>query len=237
MRLRNSLVLVLALTTAGYGCSKSDGAADSTKSGGDSAKGALSSKGAEERLKKAGWTIESSEDQHENWSSLYIDVKKGKDDDQRSATIWIDAFAETVEGAPKPELTMGKGALIRFGWEPTLDKKPAPALAPFVKDVAAISTPEKATDNLFSDTKFGDAVKKWDLAEMGDRSGGRLSPSGVVYNHRFLAGDAGVLAIETVYYEKAIAEGTARLVGTTLVAVKADDDATKKELYDILGGS
>ncbi|MDC0741696.1 hypothetical protein [Polyangium mundeleinium] len=75
-------------------------------------------------------------------------------------------------------------------------------------------------------------MKKWDLAEMGDRSGGRLSPSGVVYNHRFLAGDAGVLAIE-----RSRSQGTARLVGTTLVAVKADDDATKKELYDILGGS
>ncbi|MDI1429152.1 hypothetical protein [Polyangium sorediatum] len=237
MRLRNSLVLVLALTTAGYGCSKSDstgGAAADSKNA--SAGKEASASAAEERLKKAGWTIESSEDQGENWRSLYLKITKGKDDDQRSARVWIDAFAEASEGAPKPAITTGKGALIRFGWEPQ-DKKPAPDLAPFAKDVAAICPPEKATDELFNDTKFDDAVKKWGLTNSGSRSGGRLSASGVVYNHRFLSGEAGTLAIEIVHFDKAVADGDTRLVGTTLVAVDADDEATKKELYGILSGS
>ncbi|MDI1450942.1 hypothetical protein [Polyangium sp. 6x1] len=242
MRLQNIVLLVLALTTAGYGCSKSDStagaSADSKNAGASAGKGtAVSSKGLEERLTKAGWKIESNEDLEQNWPSHYLKITKGEENDQRSAQVWIDALGEAVEGAPKPELTTGKGAMIRFGWEPTSDKKPAPALAPFAKDVAAICSPEKATDDLFNDSKFDDAVKKWGLTELGSRSGGRLSPSGVVYNHRFLSGDAGTLVIETIHYEKSLAEKEAQLVGTTLVAVSADDEATKKELYGILGGS
>ncbi|MDI1477305.1 hypothetical protein [Polyangium sp. y55x31] len=246
MRLRKTVLFVLALATAGYGCSKSDSTAgapaDSKNAGAQGAtagKGTdASAKATEERLTKAGWTIESSEDNGENWRSLYLKVSKVKGDDQQTARVWIDAFAEPAEGAPKPVLTLGKGTLIRFGWEPTSDKKPAPDLAPFAKDVAAICPPEKATDNLFNDFKFDDAVKKWGLSDSGSRAGGRLSPSGVVYNHRFLSGEAGTLAIEIVYYEKALAEKEAQLVGTsTLIAVDADDEATAKELYGILGGS
>ena len=45
-------------------------------------------------------TIESSEDNGENWRSLYLKVSKVKGDDQHTARVWIDAFAEPAEGAP-----------------------------------------------------------------------------------------------------------------------------------------
>jgi hypothetical protein len=196
---------------------------------------ALTAKGAEERLVAAGWKIESNQAGEQDWSSHYLKIQKGEDDAFRSAKVWVDALGESsAPGAPKPVLTLGNRALIRFGWAPSADKKPAPDLARFAKDVAEITSPDRATDELFNHPKFSQAVTKWGLREDGGRSGGRVSPSDVVYNHRFLEGDTGTLAIEVVFFAKAIEKGDARMIGTTLIAVEADDDATRKALFELL---
>jgi len=249
-RLNSRLTAVIAFTLAAAlcGCGKSEtstgsgsaapGAAAKEGATTAGAAGALAAKDAEARLKKAGWTIDSSEPGDEDWPSLYIKLSKSEGEDTRYATVWVDSLGESAhEGAPAPHLTMGNGALIRLGWAPSADKKPAPDLAAYAKDVAAIDTPENATDNhLLTGTKFSDAAQKWGLTKNGSRGGGRVSNAGVVFNHAFLDGEAGTLAVEIVHYKGAVEKGEARLVGKTLISVDADDDATKKALYAALGG-
>jgi hypothetical protein len=126
--------------------------------------------------------------------------------------------------------------LIRFGWDPNDAKNAAPDLAGFAKDIVAATPPEKATDELFNSQKYDDAVKKWKMTGPSNSPGGRLSPTGVVYNHRSPGADGGTVHIETVHFVKPLADGDIRLVGTTLIGVLADDAATKKAIFAILGG-
>lgn len=237
---RLAAAITLTLATLLGGCGKSDGSGGSGQASSASLGGkGLESKDVEARLKKAGWTITSSEpDSDLNWPSLYMHITKGEGDKAVSATVWVDALSESsAAGAPAPQLVLGDGALLRFGWAPGAAKKPAPDLAAYAKDISPIEKPENATDNnLFTNAKYQAAVTKWGLKNDGSRGGGRVSPSDVVYNHRFLDGDAGTLCIEIVHYKGGVQKGEAKLVGTTLVAVQADDEATKKSVYDALSG-
>lgn len=229
------------------GCSK-DGAKASASSSPSSSSASealkpkaapLTPKVAEERLRAAGWTFEAPDASDDDWQSTYLKVEKGKDDNVVSAKVWIDAFSETAsEGGPKPVLTMGKSALVRVGWAPESGtKKPAPDLAAISKDIAAVCAPEKVTDDFFFGlSKLDEAAKKWKVTNNGARGGGRMALSGVVYNYRFLDGEGGTVVIHDVVFGDAVKKGDAKLVGNTLVAVDADDDATKKKLYEVLEG-
>jgi hypothetical protein len=156
--------------------------------------------------------------------------------DYRRAKVWVDALGEPLEGKPKPHIEMDKGAFIRFGWEPSDATKPAPDIAGFAKDIVAIAAPEKATDELFGSLKCDEAVKKWGMAGADGSPGGRVSNAGVVFNHRTPSKDGGLLHTEIVHFKKAVEEGDVRLFGTTLVSVDADDAATKKAIFDAIGG-
>jgi hypothetical protein len=242
---RRFVCSVIIFAAFAAGCSKSDGSSASPSGSsapapgaaapGESAK-AASLKDMEARLVKAGWEIGTSDDPGHDWPSRYIKMEKGKDDDYRSATVWIDALGEPLEGKPKPHVEMGKGALIRFGWDPTDAKKPAPDVAGFAKDIVAVAAPEKATDDLFNNQKYDEAVKKWGMTGASNSPGGRLSPADVVFNHRSPGTDGGTLRIEIVHYVEPLQKGDVRLFGTTLVGVQADDEATKKAIFDALGG-
>ncbi len=248
MALSKTAPIALSLTLALAACSSKDGAKDGAK-GSASPSGtaeaqkpkaeALTPKVAEDRLKAAGWTIDSSEPGEDPWPSTYVKITKGKDDKAVSATLWIDALGEPNQKGPKPVITMGKDALVRVGWTPATDSKtPAPDLAVIAKDIAAVSTPEKVTDDFFFGlSKLDEAAKKWKVKDDGSRGGGRAAPTGTVFNYRFLDGDGGTLSIHDVVFGEAVKKGGVRLVGTTVVGVDADDDATKKKLLDILAGS
>jgi hypothetical protein len=236
---RRLVCSVIIFTAFAAGCSKSESSSASPSGASESAPGAAAGaswKDMEARLVKAGWTIGTSEDNGDDWPSRHIKMEKGKDDDYRSATVWIDALGEPLEGKPKPHVEMGKGALIRFGWDPTDAKKPAPDVAGFAKDIVAITAPEKATDGLFNDQKYDDAVKKWGMTGPSSGSGGRLSPAEVIFNHRSPGTDGGTLRIEIVHYVSPLEKGDARLFGKTLVSVLVDDEATKKAIFAALGG-
>src|SRR5690349_14824431 len=127
MNLRHAALFALVLASLAGGCNKSDApsgdSANAAAKGGQG--GVASAANVEARLTKAGFTIESKEDNGFNWPSLYIKVEKTAGEDTHRATIWFDAMGEATEGAPKPVITAGKDAFLRFGWEPSDDKKAA----------------------------------------------------------------------------------------------------------------
>lgn len=231
------LLSLCAVAAVSLACSSSE---TSSPSGSPAAPGAAgasqaaSTKELEARLQKAGWTIKSSEDDGDDWPSRYIKMEKGEDDDFQRATVWIDAFGDAHEGKPKPHVVVGKGALIRFGWDPSDPSKPAVDVAGFAKDIVALTPPELATDNLFSTLKFDEVVKKWGMGGADSGSGGRVSQAGVVFNHRTPMSEAGTVRMEIVHYQRPLESGDVRLFGTTLVSVGTDDAKTKKAILDAL---
>lgn len=226
-----TLLSSLALLAA---CSKSGGEVSSTRTtsgasffGGTNEK--LASGDVKAKLEKAGWTLRTDDaDDADGWPSRYIKMEKAKGDDVLTATLWVDAFGEPMHGEPKPHVEVGKGALMRFGAERVAGKG-APDLAAFAKDVVAILPPEKATDgHLFTDPAFEKAVTKHGLSGAQSGSGGRSSPTGVVFNHRTPSvKGGGQVAIEIVHYARAVETGAARLFGTTLVSVDASPEVRK----------
>ncbi len=194
-------------------------------------------KDIEARLAKAGWTVDEREDEDvDGWPSLFMKLQKGGDDDARAAKVWIDAFGEPLEGQPKPRVDVGKGALLRFAWQPSAPAQEGPDLAGFSRDVLAVAAPDKATDRLFNTDGFDRALAKWGMA-ISPGSGGGRARGDVIFNHRRAnAKDGGALAIEVVHFPKALEKGTARLLGTTLVAVQADRPATATAILAALGG-
>lgn len=230
-----TLALGILLSACGSGSAGSSGSGAGPSAGGSSVKVS----DVEARLQKAGWTVESSETLSDlDWPAVFIQAKKGNEDNMVSARLWVDSLGDSsTPGAPRPELIRGEGAFIRLGWEPGASKKPGPDLAAYAKQIAPILKPEEATDkHLFSEPKYDAAVKTWNLREESSRSGGRAAPSGAVFNHRFLSNDDGTLNIEIIHFKESLAKGDVQLNGTTLVAVECEDAAARKSLYQALSG-
>lgn len=239
LSLRVVSVLVVALVPVVTGCSKlsSSGEAGSTKTTATSLGGGSISSADDvlPALTKAGWTVVSDEaDDRDGWPSHYVKLEKGKDDDTRSATLFIDALGQG-EGGAKAHVEVGKGALIRFAFRPTPSGKDTFDVAAFAKDIVGVTPPEKATDGLFNSSAYDKTVAKHGLTGASNQPGGRLSPAGVVFNHRTPnTKGGGSVAIEIVHYQKSLEEGATKLYGTTLVSVTGDD-AVRKEIFATLG--
>lgn len=232
LSLRTSGSLAALALTVTVGCSKASsaepGATKTTAA--SSTSGALGAADVVPALTKAGWTITTNDvDDQDGWPSRYVKLEKGADNDFRSATMWIDAFGEPSGSQSKPVVEIGKGALIRFAATP-IPGKPAFDARAFAKDILAVTPPEKATDGLFNSDGYDRALKKHGLSS-GSTSGGRVSPGGVVFNHRApTTKDGGSIAVEIVHYQKALESGAVTLLGTTLVTVTGDPAATKEIL-------
>ena len=215
------------------GCSKlSSGESGATKTtSASSTSGALGAADIVPALTKAGWTITSNDlDDQDGWPSRYVKLEKGADDNFRSATMWIDALGEPSGKQAKPTVEIGKGALIRFAMTPSSGKAAPFDVAAFAKDIVAVTPPEKATDGLFNSSGYDGALKKHGLSA-GSTSGGRVSPGGVVFNHRApMTKDSVSVAVEIVHFQKGLDSGAVKLLGTTLVTVTGDA-AAQKEIF------
>lgn len=236
MKLRNWILSVFVVTMFSLGCSKSEGTSSSSapaaQKGGDSAS-AASVKDLEAKLQKAGWTFDSSEDNNDAWPARRIEVKKEEGDVSKSATVWIEDLGTSLGGKPKPHIVVGKGALLRFVWDPRDAAKPAVDLVGLAKDIVAITPPEKATDDLGRSEKYGETLKKWGLSA-GSGNGSLATNADVIFNNRTASNDAGTVVLDIVHYQKALEEGRAKLLGMTLVSVWAKESATAKEVLAAL---
>jgi hypothetical protein len=191
----------------------------------------LGAKTVTARLEGAGVKItEPNTGADDGWPFLDLKFERGNPDgeDYRSGRLDAELLGQpAAEGDPAPYLAVGTGALIRLSWRPSRPGAAGPDLAAFAKELTAITSIEKATDELFQSPKFDAVVKAHGLSVTNNRS--RATDRGV-FNTRELGGADGSLEVDLAYYAKGLADGTVVIAGGAMLSVESEDKALAKTL-------
>lgn len=186
----------------------------------------------EARLKKAGWTVDESQEMDVDYKRLQVRLSKQEGDKGVDADVNVLYLAEPYDAKlPKAVVQAGKKAALRVAWIPSEEGKKGPDLAAIKKDILAKAPPEKVKDDVFF-KDFDKLAESWKLTNDGSRGGGS-SWGPVFQNYRWLNGDGGTVSIHVVE----LGEGASAVVGDTVVWVESEDQALAKKVLAQATGS
>jgi hypothetical protein len=229
------VVLILGLGLGGCNSSTGSGgsgaASASAAARGKAAGASLAQADLEARVKKAGWTVDGSEEMDVEYKRLRVRLSKQEGDKSLSADVNVLYLTEPFEPKnPKAVVQANDKGALRVAWVPDEGAKKGPDLEAIKKDILAKAPPEKVTDDVFF-KDFDKLVAKWKLTDQSSRGGG--STWGAVFqNYRYLSGEGGTVSIHAV----GLGKGAAKIVGTNVVWVDADDDALAQKVLAIVTG-